>query len=660
MKGAGSAGPACYNPHMQPTGRSGLWAALLAGALALSAQVLAGAQRALVVHISPPDTRQFPVVHVFASISDEGGRRLAGLPGGSFQVLEDEAVIVSPQVREVVLGTRQVFALNTTSGMALRDASGRTRDQLVREALQQWWQSPGAGMLGVDDLTLLTGSGLLAEHTDSAAELAARLDQPPTASENTLADLDLVLRALDFLSDPAPRPGMPGYLIFLTPLLEPGHDLSLVNAIARANETGTTIYPVLVGPPEAATLAQAASLQQLAEGTGGTLFLFDPAEGLRALADQVLDQRTQYQISYTSGVNLSGTHTVRLRLTVDGAEATTEAREYDITIQPPEAVFLDPPAQVERRSDDPTLTVEELPPTSLPLRLLITFPDGHPRPLAGSELIVDGRTVLQRLEAPFDVLEWDLRGAQISGSHQIRAVVSDSLGLEGVTADLAIRVNVIEPPRGLAALRNASGPLLIALAILALGMVAAVGLSARWRTRQPGEGAMPGPGRRTPLRRAGLQPRPTAEQAEAYLLPIDPKGGPVEAYPLSGAEVVLGRDASLCTLALEDASLNGMHARLIRMADGGYQIRDLGSVAGTRVNFRPISPEGTRLEHGDRIDLGRSSLRFQLSDPPPPRQVHVRPVTPPAPTRGLPEARPAHRPRRARLDPQEPSRDPDG
>ena len=646
---------------MQRKGRSGLLAALLAGSLSLAALVQAHAQRALVAHISPPDTQQFPVVHVFASISDEAGRRISGLPADSFQVLEDEAVIVSPQVREAVLGTRQVFAINTTAGMELRDSSGRTRFQLVREALLGWWQTPGAGLLGVDDLTLLTGAGLVAEHVDSAAELAARLDQPQPVPENLLTDLDLVLRALDFLSDPSPRPGMPGYLIFLTPLLEPGRDLSLVNAIARANETGTTIFPVLVGPAEAATLPQAANLQQLAQGTGGTLLVFDPAEGLLGLADQVLDQRTQYQISYTSGVNLSGTHSVRVRLTADGAEATTEGRDYDITIQPPEAVFLDPPARIERRSDDPTLTLEELPPTSLALRLLVTFPDGHSRPLAGSELIIDGQIVLQRLEAPFDVLEWDLREVQASGTHQIRAVVSDSLGLEGVTSDLAIRVNVIEPPRGLAALRNAFGPLLIALGILALGMVVGVGLSGRWRSRPQGEIAPPGmPGRRTPLRRAGLQPRPTAEQTEAFLLPIDPAGGPVEPYPLSGAEVILGRDAALSTLALEDPSLSGMHARLIRLADGGYQIRDLGSIAGTRVNFTPVPAEGARLEHGDRIDVGRSSLRFQLSNPPAPRQVYIRPFPSPAPTHSLPDARPLRRPRRSRIDPQEPSRDPNG
>ncbi len=637
-----------------------LLAALLAGSLSATSLIQVDAQQTFVVRISPPNTQQFPVVHVFASVSDGNGRRVDGLSAESFQVLEDEAVIVSPQVQEALLGTRQVFAINTTGGMALRDASGRSREQLVREALLDWWEMPGAGLLGIDDLTLLTGAGLLAEHADSAAQLAARLAQADPGADNSLTDIDLVLRALDFLSDPAPRPGMPGYLIFLTPLLEDGRDLSLVNAIARANETGTTIFPILVGAPEAAALPQATSLQQLAEGTGGTVLVFDPQAGLLDLAGRILDQRTQYQISYTSGANLSGTHSVRVRLAADGSETTTEARDYDITIQPPQAVFLDPPAQIERRSDDPTLTVEDLPPTSLLLRLLITFPDGHPRPLTGSELIVDRQTILQRLEAPFDLLEWDLRDVQTSGAHQIRAVVSDSLGLEGVTTDLAIRVEVVEPPRGLAALRNASAPLLVALAILALGMVIGVSVSGRWRSHPQSENTPARTGRRSPLRRAGLQPRPTTEQAEAFLLPIDPAGGPVAPYPLSGAEIILGRDASLSTLALEDASLSGMHARLIRLADGGYQIRDLGSVAGTRVNFQTVSAEGTRLEHGDRIDIGRSSLRFQLSNPPALRQVHIRPIPSPLPVRSLPEARPARRARRSRIDPQEPSRDPNG
>jgi len=645
---------------MQSRSRSAVLAALVAVCCAAVARMPVGAQSGLSLRISPPDTAQFPVVHLFASISDASGRRIPGLSAASFQVLEDEAVIISPQVREAVVGTRQVFVINTTVGMELRDPSGRTRLDLVRSALQDWWQTPGAGRLGVDDLTLLTGNGLVAEHADSAAELAARLDQPPSGGQGPLTDLDLVLRALDFLSDPAPRAGMPGYLILFTPLLESASDLRLVNAIARAVETGTTIYPVLVGTPEAAALPQASSLQQLAAGTGGALLVFDPALGLRDLAEQILDQRTQYQISYTSGVNLSGTHSVRLRLAVETGEATTEAREYDIALQPPEAVFLDPPARLERRSDDPTLAIEDLPPTSLALRLFISFPDGKPRALAGSELIVDGQVVQQRVEAPFDVLEWDLSQLQSSGAHRIRAVVSDSLGLEGVTGELVVHVEVVEPPRGLAALRNAFGPLLIALAILALGLSIGVGLSGRWRPEPQTEAAPASAGRRTPLRRAGLQPRPTAEQAEAFLLPIDPASGPVEAYPLSGAEVILGRDASLSTLAIDDASLSGMHARLIRLADGGYHIRDLGSVAGTRVNFRPVPVEGLRLQHGDRIDVGRSSLRFQLTDPPAPRQVLIRPIAAPTPDRSPLEARPARRPRRPRADPQEPSRDPNG
>jgi hypothetical protein len=449
---------------------------------------------------------------------------------------------------------------------------------------------------------------------------------------------------------------MPGYLILITPLLESAPELSLVNAIARANASGTVIYPVLVAPPEAAGLAQASNLRQLAEGTGGALLIFDPPGGLRELAEQILDQRAQYQVSYTSGVNLSGTHLVRLRLTFAGSETTTEAHEYEIALEPPEAVFIDPPAQVVRRSDDPTVALDALPPTSLELRLLITFPDGHPRPLAGSELIVDGQVVQQRVEAPFDVLEWDLRPLQSRGEHQIRAVVSDALGLEGATSQLVIGVEVIEPPRGLAALRNAFGPLLIALAILALGLSAAVALSAARRPAAALEGGAPG--RRAPLRRAGLQPRPSPAQAEAYLLRLDPSNPDAEPYPLTGAEVILGRDASLSTLAFEDASLSGMHSRLIRLADGGYQIRDLGSIAGTRVNCQPVAADGTRLQHGDRIDLGRTALRFQLSSPPAARQIHVRPVPAPPSFEPEPPAPPPRRPRRARTETQEPSRDP--
>jgi predicted component of type VI protein secretion system len=43
---------------------------------------------------------------------------------------------------------------------------------------------------------------------------------------------------------------------------------------------------------------------------------------------------------------------------------------------------------------------------------------------------------------------------------------------------------------------------------------------------------------------------------------------------------------------------------------------DNASVAGTWVNFEPVTRAGQRLAHGDRIHFGQLIYRFELNQPP--------------------------------------------
>jgi pSer/pThr/pTyr-binding forkhead associated (FHA) protein len=54
-----------------------------------------------------------------------------------------------------------------------------------------------------------------------------------------------------------------------------------------------------------------------------------------------------------------------------------------------------------------------------------------------------------------------------------------------------------------------------------------------------------------------------------------------------------------------------LHARVTRDAEGNVFISDMGSVAGTWVNYSPISSTGVRLEDGDLVRIGNLSFRFQ-------------------------------------------------
>jgi len=42
---------------------------------------------------------------------------------------------------------------------------------------------------------------------------------------------------------------------------------------------------------------------------------------------------------------------------------------------------------------------------------------------------------------------------------------------------------------------------------------------------------------------------------------------------------------------------------------------DEGSIAGTWVNYTPVSRNGADLEHGDMIHIGRTGFRFTIRQP---------------------------------------------
>jgi hypothetical protein len=207
----------------------------------------------------------------------------------------------------------------------------------------------------------------------------------------------------------------------------------------------------------------------------------------------------------------------------------------------------------------------------------------------------------------------------------------DSLGLEATTVETPVEVRVISGTRGLAALRPAVGPLAAVAAVLVAGSVLTLGLVALGRrARSEGADLAPKP-RLNPLKRARMQKQPVGK-AEAHLVPVVPKG---PAVPLVGLDIVLGRDPSLAAVVLDDASVDGMHARLIRQAGGNYLLRDQGSIAGTWVNYHLVPEAGTILEHGDLLQLGRVEFRFEVAGEIPRRELRVYPASDPLRPSGL-------------------------
>jgi hypothetical protein len=106
--------------------------------------------------------------------------------------------------------------------------------------------------------------------------------------------------------------------------------------------------------------------------------------------------------------------------------------------------------------------------------------------------------------------------------------------------------------------------------------------------------------------------------APAYLIRLTNGGEPASGLPIPLAErdMTFGTDPVQSKRVLDDPSISPLHARIKQTEDGHFIIYDHGSIAGTWVNYEPITREGLRLVHGDRIHFGQLAYRFDLSQPP--------------------------------------------
>jgi len=78
--------------------------------------------------------------------------------------------------------------------------------------------------------------------------------------------------------------------------------------------------------------------------------------------------------------------------------------------------------------------------------------------------------------------------------------------------------------------------------------------------------------------------------------------------PLHSDNILLGR-GSQCQICFPDKFVSRRHARL-RYAQGQWFIQDQGSTGGTFVNGQRVN--ATRLNNGDVIRIGKTTLRFQI------------------------------------------------
>ena len=574
------------------------------------------------------DTSQFPELSIYFTAADSADAVTPDLSSAQLQVIENGKPLQPRRLAIEDPGIRLTVAFNPGPGMALY-AGGATRFNSIRKSLLESAASLSAPF---DDYSLITSNGILTARDSNIKQWASLLEQFSPNLAKPAAGFNSFTQALDLTAGTNPRPHMQQVILWITPMLS-AEQLKLTPGVSqRAGELGVRVHIWLVGPSFAGNSTETQSLRTLAEATGGSLFIFSGVEKLPELSSYLEPLRGVYRLDYTSRINESGDHSIAILHTEE--EETTSSAEFplELTVLPPNPVLLSLPGaitRVETRVSDQNKYL--LIPLNQPILVAVEFPDGHERKLAASRLFVNGELVQENRMEPFNQFTWDLTPYEESGSHTLRVEVTDTLGLSRSTISTPVELEVQYRPSLLAPanLDRLSILFVILLATAALVMILIFlsrrgwGSETRRRKRKEDQDPVTQPvnihQEATLLRRQNTPGQGSnIKTISSPRLVLQGEGSPA-VIPLEVDELTLGSDRRQAQIWLDSPSIDPLHARIKLDEGGAVIISDLGSVAGTWVNYTPISSTGVRLEDGDLVRIGKMSFRFQAANAEKPR-----------------------------------------
>jgi hypothetical protein len=602
------------------------------------------------VDLYPPDVSAFPTIAAYLDVTDPQGAFASGLTPEAVTVIENGQPLPAAALSELNVPAQIAVAISPGPALDVRDKQGISRFQRLSQVLDGWVQNQP--QLAGDDLSLVSLAGPVISHAN-ASDFRASLRAFQPNFRNSTPNLQSLSIALDLVAAPTAQPGMKRAVLFITPHMDdPNIDSLIQPLIQRARDNKIRIFIWFVDSELYFPTTSAAAFNTLATQTGGAMFGFSGAQQLPDPETYFAPFRRVYLLKYESKIASAGQHTLRVDVKTAAGSLASAEQTFSLDVQPPNPIFVSPPAQITRQAppEDPFNT-ERLLPETQPLKIIVEFPDGHPRPLVRTTLYVDGQVVAENDKEPFDSFTWDLTSYNVSGEHQMVVEAVDSLGLSKTSIAMPVTVTVIQPPRGLVAFLAKYRQAIV------FGAIGLAGLALVWVLLR-GRLKFPSLGERRAARRAFADPltqpvpipiEPTTSpkgktkparpggrshlaDAPAFLIRLTADGEPATAnpIPLAEKEVTFGTDPVQATFVLDDPSISPLHARLKQKDDGSFVLYDANSVAGTWVNYEPIPPAGHRLSHGDVVHFGQLMYRFQLRVPPSSSKPKILPEKPAA------------------------------
>ncbi len=631
--------------------RFGVWLAagilLISCLLALQPGIVRG-QNNNTFTLSNPDTSQFPQITAFFWPVNAAGEFIQDLQPSDVTILENSRSVTPSSMQKIEPGIHFVVAVNEGPTLANRYA-GVVRFESIKNALSAWISAQPS--TSVDDFSIVNNAGTVQSNLTNPADWLKGLQDYQPDLRAALPAMTSLTSGIDLAGNTGDNTTKTKALLYITPLPEDAMLSGIQDAAARAKGLDVRLFIWLIGPQNYSATNAALVLQKAASDTGGRFFLFSGAETLPDIAGYLNPLKFVYQISYLTSIRSSGNFDLSLQVKQGSTTLDSDKVPFSLDVLPPNPIFLSPPVDLSRKwvADEQTEELS-LTPINTQLKILIEFPDGHPRALAASRLFIDGKLESENTAAPFDIFSWDISGYTTSKTHLLKVYVEDQIGLTNQTIE--IPVNIVVEPRPQTTVQKVIAwfnPLRAVLVGLAGVGLLIIGWNLIKRSRIPALLSKKIQRKTTDpvtqpviVDQVRITPAPVkielpdwprvqgggAAPARLRLCSMDDlQPLPGEGFPLVKNETTLGSNPRKVDIPLDGDSVSEVHALILKEAEGKYRLQDAGSNTGTWVNYTPVSGKpinpvngpgvagetaGVILQHGDLIHIGRVPMRFEL------------------------------------------------
>jgi len=568
------------------------------------------------VLVQPPDIGGFPTPSVRFKIRwPASSQPVEMLQASAITVYENEQTVPVRSLEQDYVGIFFALVINGGRELDLRDVSGISSFGKLQAELANWAEkrvfSDG------DALAFVTHEGVILKHANRPDMWVDAVEAYQPNFRIMTPDLAGLESALKLVAERVEPFGVDKMLLYITPPPLPEQLETIRLLTDQAQSAGIHINVWMLGEPFFLNNEQGRVLSEMASRTGGQFFHITGGESIPDPEQYLKQLGFLYHLAYDSGLQETGTYPLEIHVELPNETLRGESLPFYIDIHPPNPMLIAPPAVISRQANTGAGDTDEtLSPETYPIEIMVSFPDGYPREIVGSRLIVDGRVVAVRVSAPFDSFTWDLTGLTESVEHNIMVEVDDSLGLSGRTILTPVQIDILAT-ESLPSLTWPQVGLIVAGVIVLGSLTVLVGWFVRRREfsewlpkiwleffkAKTDQGITVTP----------LPPREV--RIYATLLPLIPLGEDprAEEIHITQRQTCFGSDPELAEQVIDMPEIEGLHAQTI-IQGGVCQIQDLGSETGTWVNYDSVGTKPIRIYPGDLIHFGNLGFRFTIID----------------------------------------------